>query len=135
MKVNELAKRLGVTPDTVRFYTRNNVLTPLKDKNNGYREYSEADAARLRFVLSARHLGFSVDDIQQILGHADNKESPCPTVRRLVEQRLQETEQHFLEMQRLRDRMQRAVEEWSGKPDKVPTGHSICHLIEGFVSP
>ncbi len=135
MKVNELARRLGVTADTVRFYSRNGVLTPIKDKNNGYREYSEADARRLRFVLSARKLGFSVDDIRQILGHADHRESPCPMVRRLIEQRLQETETHFQEMQRLRDRMRQAVEEWSGKPDKTPDGLSICHLIEGLVTP
>lgn len=134
MKVNELAKRLGVTADTVRFYTRIDILKPVKDKTNGYREYSETDVNRLRFVLGARQLGFSVDDIQEIFAHADKKQSACPTVRRLIDQRLHETEQRFLEMQQLRARMQRAVREWSQMPDAVPTGHSICHLIEEFVS-
>ena len=132
MKVNELAKRLGVTPDTVRFYTRIDVLKPLKDKTNGYREYSEVDENRLRFVLSARQLGFTVDDIKEIFSHADKQQSPCLTVRRLIDQRLQEFEQRFLEMQQLRQRMQRAVSEWSEKPDQAPNGHSICHLIESF---
>ena len=132
MKVIELAKRLGVTPDTVRFYTRINILKPLKNKSNGYREYSAADENRLRFVLSARQLGFSVDDIQEIFAYADKKQSPCPTVRRLIDQRLHETEQRFQAMQQLRARMQQAIAEWSDKPDRVPTGHSICHLIEEF---
>ena len=132
MKVSEIARHLGVTADTVRFYTRIKILNPNKSQDNGYREYGEADIHRLRFVLSARQLGFSVDDIQQILSYSDKKKSPCPTVRRLIEKRLHETEQRFLEMQLLRGRMQEAVREWSEKPDKVPTGHTICHLIEDF---
>jgi DNA-binding transcriptional MerR regulator len=107
-------------------------LNPSKSKANGYREYSDNDVKRLRFVLSARQLGFSVEDIQEILNYADNKKSPCPTVRRLIDQRLHETEQQFKETLQLRDRMQRAVLEWSQKPDKAPTGHMLCHLIEEF---
>tara|TARA_R110000868_G_scaffold96209_1_gene264711 strand:+ start:166 stop:594 length:429 start_codon:yes stop_codon:yes gene_type:complete len=132
MKVSELARQLGVTADTVRFYTRINILDPTKNSVNGYRTYSQKDVNRLKFVLSARQLGFSVDDIQQILDHSDNKKSPCPMVRRLLDQRLHETEQRFLEMQLLRLHMQKAVLEWSQKPDKVPTGNMICHLIEDF---
>ncbi|MDF1644968.1 MAG: MerR family transcriptional regulator [Pseudomonadales bacterium] len=134
MRVNQLAKTLGVTPDTVRFYTRIKVLQPKKSKSNGYREYSEKDISRLKFVLSARQLGFTVDDIQEILAQADKKESPCPTVRRLIDQRLHDTEQRFLEMVRLRERMVSAVDEWGGKPDRAPTGHMICHLIEDFIA-
>lgn len=132
MRVNELAKLLDVTSDTVRFYTRISVLKPKKRKDNGYREYSEKDISRLRFVLSARQLGFTVSDIQEILAQADKNKSPCPTVKRLIEQRLHETEQLFLSTVKLRERMVIAVKDWSEKPDKAPTGNKICHLIEEF---
>ena len=132
MKVSEVAKSLGITADTVRFYTRIKVLTPNKSKANGYREYSDNDVKRLRFVLSARQLGFSVEDIQEILSHADNQQSPCPTVRHLIEQRLYETEDRLKETLRLKGRMQQALLDWSRKPEKAPTGHMICHLIEEF---
>ncbi|WP_339616337.1 MerR family transcriptional regulator [uncultured Gilvimarinus sp.] len=132
MKVVEIARKLEVTADTVRFYTRIGILNPTKNYENGYRDYGAQDVNRLRFVLSARQLGFSVEDIQQILGHADNKESPCPTVRRLIEQRLHETEQRFQEVKLLRKRMREAVTQWSKEPDRVPDGDMICHLIEGF---
>ena len=132
MQVNEVAKKLGITTDTVRFYTRINFLNPIKNKLNGYREYDPKDVNRLRFVLSARQLGFSVDDIRQILDHADSGKTPCPTVRRLLDQRLHETEQRFLETLQLRERIRLAVADWSEKPNKVPTGNMICHLIESF---
>tara|TARA_R110001592_G_scaffold200586_1_gene449462 strand:+ start:2725 stop:3153 length:429 start_codon:yes stop_codon:yes gene_type:complete len=132
MRVNQVAKLLSVTPDTVRFYTRIKLLQPSKSSSTGYRDYSEKEVNRLRFVLSARQLGFSVSDIQQILAEADDKKSPCMMVRRLIDQRLHETEQRFSEMLELRERMCQAVIEWNDKPNKAPTEHTICHLIEGF---
>ncbi len=134
MKVIEVARLLNITADTVRFYTRIKILNPAKNKANGYREYSDNDVKRLRFVLCARQLGFSVEDIQEILGHADKKKTPCPTVRRLIDLRLHETEERLKETLKLKDRMQRAVLEWSQKPDKTPTGHMLCHLIEEFTA-
>ena len=132
MRVNQVAKLLNVTPDTIRFYTRNRILQPSKSESTGYRDYSEKEVNRLRFVLSARQLGFSVADIKQILAEAVDKKSPCLTVRRLIDQRLYETEERFAEMVDLRNRMKHAVLEWSDKPDQAPTADMICHLIEGF---
>ncbi len=121
MRVNQLAKSLDVTPDTVRFYNSIKVLQPTKSKSNGYREYSQDDVSRLKSVLSARQLGFAVDDIQEILAQADNKKSPCPTVRRLIDQPLRETEQRFQDTVQLRERILLAVKGWSEKPDQAPT--------------
>ena len=133
MLVNEVAKKLGINPDKVRFYTRIQLLRPEKNRLNGYREYGEEDINRLKFILTARQLGFSIDDIHHILSDADKKKSACPRVRSLIDKRLQEMEQQFSETQQLRERMQEAVSLWSQKPNKVPTGQMICHLIEEFV--
>ena len=132
MKVQQLAKRLGVTADTVRFYTRNGFLKPGKNTDNGYRQYSETDYRRLRFILSARQLGFSVDDIGQLLGEADVGKTPCPLARQLIEQRLEELERRFNDTALLLKRMRAAVEEWREQPNRNPTGQTICHLIESF---
>ncbi len=132
MRVKELAKELGVSAETIRFYTRKGYLSPTKSPGNGYKEYDLKDQTRMRFVLGARSLGFSVADIGEILTVADEKNAPCPVVRLLIEKRLMETEAQFMETKKLRDRMRSAVREWSGLPDSEPTGYGICHLIETF---
>lgn len=132
MRVGELAKCFNVTPDTVRYYTRVGFLKPNRNGINGYKEYGKTDLQRLRFILSARQLGFTIEDITIILKEADHGKSPCPITRQLLETRLQETEQRFLEMVTLRDKMKSAVQQWQDKPDKTPSGHMICHLIEDF---
>ncbi|MGR6616621.1 MerR family transcriptional regulator [Pseudomonas rhodesiae] len=47
MRVNELAKKLGVSDDTIRYYTRAGFVTPGKDQSNGYKSYRERDENRL----------------------------------------------------------------------------------------
>jgi len=132
MTVNELAKKLKVAPDTVRYYTRIGLLEPCKSTDNGYRQYSARDEERLRFALRARLLGFTLRDIQQILDHADSGASPCPLVRSLIVQRVDEMREQLREAQALFERMESALEQWDQMPDKAPCGDMICHLIESW---
>ncbi|RLT96827.1 MerR family transcriptional regulator [Ketobacter sp.] len=132
MRVAELSERLAITPDTVRFYTRIGFLRPRKNPDNGYKEYGAEDLQRLKFILSARGLGFSVDDVGQILREADQGKSPCHATRTLMATRLRESEQRFREMLALRNKMQAALTSWETVPDCPPSGHTICHLIEAF---
>jgi len=132
MLVSELAKKLSITPDTVRFYTRVNLLQPSIDSANGYKRYDNDDLHRLKFILAARNLGFSVEDIRQILDRTDHHHSACGLVRDLINRRLQETEQSFRDMVALRERMIAAASAWNQMEDQPPSNESICHLIETF---
>lgn len=135
LRVVQLAKKMGVTADTVRYYTRVGMLQPSKDKINGYKYYSEQDEQKLRFALRAKQLGFTITDIQQIIKHASNGKSPCSMVRELLEKRLTEVEAAFIETQSLYKRMKTALKKWGKLPDKAPSGHIICALIEEWDKP
>lgn len=131
MKVIELAKSLGTTADTVRYYTRLELLKPAKSVN-GYKLYSNKEVSRLKFILSARNLGFSVADIKQILNESEDGKSACPLVRSLIKERLEETEKQFQAMLALRGKMSSALSQWEEMEDKAPTANMVCHLIENF---
>jgi DNA-binding transcriptional MerR regulator len=131
MKVTEIAKQLNTTSDTVRYYTRLNLLKPGK-LVNGYKYYSDSEVSRLKFILGARQLGFSVKDIKQIFNDADHGKSACPLVRTIIKKRLDETEQQFLAMLTLRKNMTNALLQWEKMDDKAPSKHMVCHLIESI---
>jgi DNA-binding transcriptional MerR regulator len=95
MRVKELANKLDITPETVRYYTRIGYLNPPNERGNNYRDYGPNEERYLRFILNARRLGFSVKDIGELLCHADKGRSPCPAARSLIIERLKETEQRF----------------------------------------
>ncbi len=132
MRVSEVAKSLSITPDTVRFYTRIKLLSPRIDPKNGYKNYGLDEIHRLKFILAARSLGFSVEDIREILSRTDQHHSACGLVRDLINKRLQETEERFRDMVALRNRMIAAANAWNQMEDQPPTNESICHLIESF---
>ncbi|SES06116.1 transcriptional regulator, MerR family [Vreelandella subterranea] len=132
MKVSELAKRGGVTAETVRHYTREQLLAPKRHPDNGYQLYSATDLERLHFIQRARKLGFSVAEILDILAHADHGDSPCPLVRDLLANRLPQIRAQIRELEALAQRMEQALESWQHMPDGTPDGHSLCRLIESF---
>ena len=72
----------------------------------------------------------TVEDITTIIAKAEDQQSPCPTVRQIIEKRLEETERQFQDLIALRARMTAAIAQWEDPPDRVPDGHMICNMIE-----
>jgi DNA-binding transcriptional MerR regulator len=132
MQVRDLSIKLDTSVDTVRYYVRIGLVKPTKNPENGYWIFSHSDMKRLRFIIASRHLGFSIADIKKILKQADQGNTPCPTVKKVIELRLAETEKKFQEIVSLRNKMKQAMKSWKDKPDISPDGNSICHLIENF---
>jgi DNA-binding transcriptional MerR regulator len=70
MTIGKLAAAEGVSVETVRFYQRRGLLAEPQRHGSGYREYSEDDWARLKYIRRARALGFTVGEIADLLGPA-----------------------------------------------------------------
>ncbi|MDD3577045.1 MAG: MerR family transcriptional regulator, partial [Halothiobacillus sp.] len=86
LSIGVLAKSAGVNVETIRFYQRKGLL-PEPDKPYGsIRRYGEADVARVRFVKSAQRLGFSLDEIAELLHLEDG--THCEQASRLAEHKL-----------------------------------------------
>ena len=132
LTVNELARQGGAPPHVVRYCVRIGLLRAAGQRNNGYRLFSPGDAGRLRFIRLAKELGFTLNEIREITGHAENGESPCPDVRRIIRRRIRENRDKIEQILRLQTRMEQALARWEQMPDGVPDGHSVCHLIESF---
>jgi len=130
--VTELANRGGATPHAVRYYTRMGLLRPERNPENGYRLYEYREVGWLRFIRQAKRLGYTLHEIREIMHHSEQKQSPCPQVREMLMQRIDENRRQMEELMALQTRMEQALEKWAHMPDGVPDGHSVCHLIESF---
>ncbi len=127
-----LAKKADIPLFTVRYYTRIGLLKPSRDLRNGYKMYKPSDRDRLKFISSAKELGFTLAEIEEILDHAAHGDSPCPMVRDVVEKRIEENRVKIREMKRLQKRLEAAAEMWTTMKNSEPDGHSVCRLIESF---
>ena len=130
--VNELAKHSNAPAHVVRYYLRIGLIEPSAQQENGYRLFSPEQSSRLRFIRLAKQLGFTLNEIRQILQHGERHESPCQDVRNIIQDRIDENRVKIDEMMKLQDRMESALALWQNMPDGEPDGHSVCHLIESF---
>jgi len=132
LTVSEVAKQTGVSAHTVRYYVREGLLVPNKQAENSYSLFSPTEVSRLQFIRTAKMLGFTLNEIRQILENAQLGESPCAEVREVIQQHIVDNRRRIEEMQQLQERMELAVTKWETMPDGIPDCHSICHLIESM---
>jgi MerR family copper efflux transcriptional regulator len=127
MKIGEVSKLSGIGIEALRFYERSGLLGKPIRSMSGYRLYDEGVLERLAFIKKAQTLGFSLDEIKQIIHDAQSGTIPCDEVREIVRRRLEELDERMREMQRYRDELSQTREEWD-EVGRAP-GH-ICGLIE-----
>jgi MerR family copper efflux transcriptional regulator len=100
LSIGQLAQRAGVAIDTVRYYERNALLAPAGRLASGYRRYGETELKRLRFIRRAKALGFSLDDIRELLTLSDERD--VAQVKRAAQRRLDDIERRIAELERVR---------------------------------
>ena len=128
LTIGKLASAADVGVDTVRFYERAGLLKKPARSASGYRLYDAADAARLRFIRRAKTLGFSLDEIVELLKLNDGG-GRRSAVRALAQTRLAEIEQKLLELGRMRDTLRGLVRKCHGEGSL-----ESCPIIETVMS-
>ena len=115
MTIGRLAKQAGVNIDTIRYYERNGLIPEPVRRSSGYREYSGADAARLRFILRAKDLGFTLAEIGELLSLSADRD--VSGVKRRAEEHLAQVERKIKELQRIRRGLKTLVAACPGHGD------------------
>lgn len=101
MTIGELATGAGVPTPTVRYYERRGLIRPTTRSPAGYRVYDAAAAERLRFIRHAQSLGFSLDDIGELLGLCVTDPASCTRVASRAREKLAETRHRIAELEKL----------------------------------
>lgn len=99
--IGTLAKRAGVSIDTVRYYEKSGLLSPESRLASGYRRYGDEQVSRLRFIRRAQELGFTLKDIRDLLGIS--KQRDVAKVKRAAEKKLADVEARLVALTRMRD--------------------------------
>lgn len=130
MTLAQLASAAGEPVHVVRYYARIGLVHEQTREANGYRRFDAAALSRLAFIRRAQQLGFTLEDIGQIVSDAHRGATPCPRVRALLDARLPDVARRHADATALLERMQRAQRRWRRLRDRAPTGAEICRLIE-----
>jgi Hg(II)-responsive transcriptional regulator len=117
MQIGELAKSAGVPIDTVRYYERNGILPAPRRRPSGYRSYGEDDVARLRFIRRAKALGFTLEEIHDLLALTGRRGRNMAGVKKAAIGKLADVEHKLAELTRVRDGLRKLVAACPGHGD------------------
>jgi DNA-binding transcriptional MerR regulator len=92
IQIGALSKRTGLSVDAIRFYEREHLLPSPRRSEGGFRLFREQDVAVLQFIKSAQELGFSLDEVRELLLLRDQDAKACPKMERLLRAKLTSVE-------------------------------------------
>ena len=133
MLIKELSAQTGVSTKTIRYYESVGLMPPPKRGENNYRQYAAADVDRLRFIIGARKLDFSLADIGEILVARDHGIAPCRRVLDTMTHSLMAIDKRIAALLELRETLTRIHDTGAALPlDDVRGDGCVCYLVKSF---
>jgi DNA-binding transcriptional MerR regulator len=127
--IGRVAKAAAVSVQAVRYYERLGLLPAANRTSTGYRLYGPQSVERLRFIR-AQSLGFSLDEIKEILRLRYEGRSPCACVRDLLQKRLHTIENEIKQLVHFRQDLRKTLARSKRLPRLPHTASAICPLIQ-----
>ena len=125
MTIGDLADAAGVNVQTIRYYERRGILTRPQRTRAGYRVYGNDAARRVRFVKRAQDLGFSLDEIQELLNLRVDDPASCGALESHVHAKISDVEGKIRELRRLKRVLQDLAGACAGRTRTVE-----CPVLE-----
>lgn len=105
MNISQLAKAVGVSTDTVRYYEKQGLLGAAQRQENGYRRYAQADIGQVRFVRGAQALGFSLAEIRTILPQLAQGTLGRAEIEHQLQTKIAQIDAHMVQLQTLKQEL------------------------------
>jgi len=122
--ISKVANSLGINIETVRFYERRKLIAQPTKPAIGFRHYPDETVARIRFIKRAQELGFTLEEIANLLSLNDR---PCSQVQDLAEQKLSAVKEKMANLRRLEDVLKSLLAQCHNNDDesRCPIIHSL----------
>jgi MerR family copper efflux transcriptional regulator len=119
LNIGSVGETAGVPPKTIRYYESIGLIAVPRRRANGYRTYSETDMRTLAFIKRARSLGFSVDEVRQLLDLWRDKSRKSAAVKALAARHIEALDRKIAELQSMRAALGHLVNRCHGdaRPD------------------
>ena len=129
MRIGELAKAVSVILQTVRYYERQGLLPKAPRTASGYRLFATDTVRRIDFIKRAQDLGFSLNEIKELLSFHPDSETACRDVRRLAQAHIAEIDAKIRSLKSMRRVLARLAEACPGQGSKLN-----CPILESLES-
>lgn len=115
LKIGDIAKLTNVEVQTIRYYEGLDLLPEPKRTESGYRNYNEEYVEHIRFIQNSQELGFSLEEIRELVRLKFSKRSKGKDVKEVIKTKIQEIEQEIEDLTELKLRLAKLNSTCSGK--------------------
>ncbi|MDB5968896.1 MAG: pbrR [Hydrocarboniphaga sp.] len=105
LKIGELATRLKIPVETIRYYEREHLLPQARRTEGNYRLYDPAQVERLAFIRNCRAFDMTLDEVRKLLQLRDAPEQECGGVNQLLDEHIGHVGERLAELHRLKDEL------------------------------
>jgi len=119
MKIGELSKKTDVSIDTIRYYEQRGLIPPAARTASGYRQYSIEDVSRLNFIVQGKSLGFTLEEIGQLLAMSSGGRS-CSQLKAVAHAKADEIEVRIQKLAHMRQTLLTLAEQCEQTADTAP---------------
>lgn len=114
MRIGEVARRIGVKVETIRWYEKAGLIEPPARNTANYRDYDSVALARLSFIRRGRELGFSLEQIETLMNLADDPKADCDHVDSIAREHLGEIERKIADLSALHRKLDALLRSCAG---------------------
>jgi MerR family mercuric resistance operon transcriptional regulator len=115
LTIGQVARRAGIGVETVRFYERQGLVEQPARKESGYRQFDEGTIARLRFIRRAKELGFTLNEIKELLSLKLDPSTTCAHVKRQAETKIADIQGKIDSLKRMKQALVKLTKACSGQ--------------------
>ena len=129
LTIGQVARRAGVGVETVRFYERNGLLEEPKRGTSGYRQFDEHVVHRLQFIRQAKNLGFTLNEIKELLELRRDPNTTCADVKSRAEAKIADIEGRIRSLQSMKKALMKTTKKCGGEGpiNECPILESLQH--------
>lgn len=125
LNIGEVASQTGVTVEAVRFYEKKNLIDAPLRSESGYRQYPQETVKRIRFILRAKEVGFTLKDIVELLELRREPGTSCTDIKVRASRKIEEVDHKIEDLGRIREALARMIMKCSGN-----SALSECPILE-----
>ncbi|WP_407715650.1 Cd(II)/Pb(II)-responsive transcriptional regulator [Comamonas testosteroni] len=124
-RIGEAAKRSGIAAANIRYYEKEQLLSPGVREDNQYRLYTDGDVHRLRFIRLCRAMDMSLDEVRTLLALDGARKADCVAANKTLDAHLGHVRERLAELQALEHELMQLRSQCDGSD-------SFCHIIEAL---
>ena len=128
LRIGQVSRQTDVAVGALRYYEKLGLLKAIRGEN-GYRYYPHSAVQQVHFIKKAQSLGFSLEDVRQILTVHHQGNIPCNLVQSLLQEKIEQLETQIQEMQLFKNGLIQYQNRWASSQPRPKPG-DICPLIE-----